>query len=132
MAAEGQGNMTKAKALFELAWNEARTDFEKFTAAHFVARQQENIIEKLKWDETALNMAIEVNDEHINPSFPSLYLNIGKCHEDLSDPIKAGEFYLKAFSFLHFLSDDGYGKMIRSGVLAGMERLKIQHPQNIF
>ena len=121
-------NTVKAKTLFEMAWKEAGTEFEKFTAAHFVARQQEDITEKLKWDETALDMAIKVNDEGMKPSYPSLYLNIGKCLEDLNDPIKAGEFYMKAFSFLQFLSDDGYGKMIRSGVLAGMERLQIPNP----
>ena len=124
MAAEGQGQMVKAKALFELAWNKAGTDFEKFTAAHFVARHQDDVSGKLKWDETALEMAVKMNDENMNPSYPSLYLNIGKCYEDLNSFEQAGEYYLRAHAFLEFLPDDGYGRMIKSGVLAGMERIE--------
>jgi len=123
MLAEGQGNISGAKAVFELAWHEAVTAFEKFTAAHFVARQQENITEKLKWDKIALDMAHKVSDVGMKSSYPSLYLNIGKCYEDLHNPVDAKEYYLKAFSFMQYLSDDGYGKMIRSGILAGMERM---------
>ena len=126
MLAEGQGKIEVAKVIFELAWHEALTVFEKFTAAHFVARQQENITEKLKWDKIALDMAHKVSDVRIKSSYPSLYLNIGKCYEDLNNPIEARAYYLKAFSFIQFLSDDGYGKMIRSGILAGIERMNTQ------
>ena len=59
--------------------------FEKFISAHYVARHQENIQDKLKWDETALNLALKINDKNIKGALPSLYLNIAKCHEDLKD-----------------------------------------------
>ncbi len=47
-------NKEEASRLFLQAWNEATDDFEKFTAAYFVARHQKNISEKLKWLETSL------------------------------------------------------------------------------
>ncbi len=123
MHAEGLGEMEKAGNLFLQAWQEAQSYFEKFTAAHFVARHQESVSDKLKWDQTALQMAFNVKDEHIKGSFPSLYLNIGKCYEDLNNFILAKENYNLAYSYLDFLPEDGYGKMIKSGVLAGMERV---------
>jgi rifampin ADP-ribosylating transferase len=128
MASEGLGQMEKAKSFFEKAWNEAETDFEKFTAAHFVARHQQDTIGKLSWDETALGIALKIHHDSIKPSYPSLYLNIAKCHEDLGAFTEAGIYYELAFSHLDFLPDDGYGHMIRSGVLAGMERMQIHLP----
>jgi tetratricopeptide (TPR) repeat protein len=123
MASEGLGQMEKAKLLFEQAWKEAHTDFEKFTAAHFVARHQSDTTGKLKWDETSLEMALRINHDNIKASYPSLYLNIAKCHEDLKAFSQAEWYYKQAYANLEFLPDDGYGKMIRSGVLAGIERM---------
>ncbi len=34
------------------------------------------------------------------------------------------ENYQKAESFFNYLSDDGYGKMIKSGVISGLERVR--------
>ena len=122
MMAEGKGEMEKAKNLFLQAWRESESDFEKFTAAHFVARHQENVSDKLYWDELALEMAKRIKDESIKSTYPSLYLNIGKCYEDLDDFERAIENYQKAESYTEFLSEDGYGKMIKSGILGGLER----------
>ena len=41
---KAMGQMDKAKLLFLQAWNESDTDFEKFTAAHFVARHQDDTV----------------------------------------------------------------------------------------
>ena len=123
MTAEGMGHEDEAMSLFNRAWNESSTDFEKFTSAHFVARHQKTITEKLIWDKTALDYALKINDESVNGSMPSLLLNIGKCHEDLNNFELAHVFYLRAHAYLNFLSDDGYGKMIKSGIAAGIERM---------
>jgi tetratricopeptide (TPR) repeat protein len=123
MEAEAQGLEDDALNLFTQAWNDSSTDFEKFTSAHFIARHQKTVSEKLKWDEMALEHAGKVNDESINNSYPSLYLNIGKCHEDLNDFELARVYYLKAHAYLEFLPDDGYGKMIKSGIISGIERI---------
>ena len=123
MTLEGEGKKKEAFKYFLQAWDEATNDFEKFTSAHYVARHQENIADKLKWDKTALNLALKINDENIKGTYPSLYLNIGKCYEDLNDFESARENYELALSFTTFLADDGYGKMIKCGIMNGIDRV---------
>ncbi len=125
MELEGQGQLTEAGNIFNEAWNIATNDFEKFTAAHYVARHQKTTSEKLKWDETALNHALNIEEKTVKGALPSLYLNIGKCYEDLSDFENAKKHYQSAFSLTSFLPDDGYGNMIRAGINNGLERIKI-------
>jgi tetratricopeptide (TPR) repeat protein len=123
MAAEGQGQTATAVSLFQQAWDEATNDFEKFTAAHYVARHQKNVADKLKWDETCLQLALQLNDDSMKGAYPSLYLNIGKCYEDLNNMAQAKKNYQLALSYSSFLPDDGYGKMIQSGIANGIERV---------
>ena len=123
MELEGQGQSADAGKLFQDAWNAATTDFEKFTAAHYVARHQESIAGKLAWDETALEHALNIPGDTVKDVLPSLYLNIGKCYEDLSDLENAKTAYEAAFSFVHFLQDDGYGNMIKAGIMNGLKRI---------
>lgn len=113
----------EAKALFVQAWNEAITDVEKFTAAHYVARHQPSMEDKLKWDMTALNVALKINDDSIRAALPSLYLNIAKCYEDLNDFIAARKNYEAALLYQQNLPADGYGQMIKSGIKNGLERV---------
>jgi tetratricopeptide (TPR) repeat protein len=124
MLLEGEGKPGEASALFHQAWNDATNTTEKFTAAHYIARHQQNIEDKLTWDETALNLALEIEGEEIKAVYPSLYLNVAKCYEDLEQFDKAFENYRLALSYIHFLPDDGYGNMIRAGVSKGIERVK--------
>lgn len=113
----------EAKALFMQAWNEATNDFEKFTAAHYVARHQNSIEEKLHWDKTALDFALKIDDEKMKANFPSLYLNIAKCYEDIGDVKNAKENYKNAEAYIKHLPDNGYGKMTASGIKNGLERV---------
>jgi len=85
MAAEESGKPEEASGLPIQAWNEATSDFEKFIAAHCAARYQKNIPDKLKWLETALQLALKINNEAMKSALPSLYSDIAKCHEDLND-----------------------------------------------
>lgn len=123
MDEEGKGKDDKAMMLFLQAWNEAANNFEKFIAAHYVARQQKTVADKLKWDETALGLALKINDDEMKGSYPSLYLNIAKCYEDLKDLDHAKKNYQLALSFSNSLLDDGYGKMIKSGIVNGIDRI---------
>src|SRR3954471_6071162 len=86
MAMEEKTKPEEASKLFLQAWNEATNDFEKFTAAYYVARHQKNVSGKLKWLETSLQFALKINNETVEGALPSLYLNISKCYEELSDP----------------------------------------------
>lgn len=98
MGLEENGKPEEAGKVFLQAWNEATNDFEKFIAAHFVARQQQTIPEKLKWFETSLQFALKVNDETVKEAFPSLYLNIARCFDELGDHETAKKHYELASS----------------------------------
>ncbi len=123
MELEGRGEPEAAARLFLRAWQEAATPFEQFTAAHYVARHQASITDKLYWDETALQLALTLNDDAARKALPSLYLNVGKCHEDLDHPDQARESYRQALAHAALLPDDGYGRMIRRGIESGLERV---------
>ena len=89
MNMEEQEKPEQANKLFLQAWNEATNDLEKFLAAHYVARHQKNVPDKLEWLETALQFALKINDDSVKSALPSLYSNIAKCHEELGDFDKA-------------------------------------------
>lgn len=131
MDIEGKGEPEAAGKIFLQAWNEASNDFEKFIAAHYVARHQKSVADKLRWDETSLEFALKTNDDTVKGAFPSLYLNIAKCYEDLSDFGNAKRNYELALSFTNLLSDDGYGHMIKSGITNGIERVTNRTPESL-
>ena len=112
-----------AKDLFVQAWNLASTDVEKFTAAHYLARHQNSVAEKLEWDLRALQLALQIQDDSLTASYPSLYLNVGKGYEDLGDQEQARSYYQLALSYTHYLPTEGYGKMIKQGIESGLKRL---------
>ncbi len=112
----------EAKTVFTQAWNESTSDFERFVAAHYLARHQETVSDKLKWDLTALENALRSNED-VSGALPSLYLNIAKCHEDLGDKARAKLNYERALSHTENLLNDGYGDLIRQGILNGLDRI---------
>ena len=123
MLLEGEAKPAEAAMLFRQAWEIAANATEKFTAAHYVARQQASVADKLHWDETALKFAQAANDPEIAHVYPSLYLNIAKCYEDLGNLVLAMENYQLALRFAGSLPDDGYSHMIRSGIDSGIKRV---------
>ncbi|MBD2056866.1 NAD(+)--rifampin ADP-ribosyltransferase [Oculatella sp. FACHB-28] len=107
MGMEEKGKPEEASKLFLQAWDKATNDLERFISAHYVARHQKNISDKLKWLETALKFALKINNDTVKSAFPSLYSNIAKCYEDLSEPDKAKKNYELATSFEDKPSDKG-------------------------
>ena len=107
MDMEGTGKPEEASRIFLQACNEATNDFEKFTAAYYVSRHQKNVRDKLKWFETSLQFALKINDVSVKGAFPSLYSNIAKCYEDLSDLDNARKNHELANSFRDNPSDNG-------------------------
>ena len=123
MDLEHEGKNEEAAGIFLKAWSLAGDDTEKFTAAHYVARHQQTIADKLAWDEVALNLALKIKEEQLKAAYPSLYLNIAKGYEDLKDYAKAKEHYKLALKFTEFLLNDGYGRMIKEGINQGLKRV---------
>ena len=113
----------EAKTLYMQAWNASVSDLEKCIAAHYVARHQSSTADKLHWHKTALEFALKINDGNIRSYYPSLYLNIAKCYEDLNDYGNAMINYQNALCYEKHLPEDGYGRMIRSGIKTAMARI---------
>ncbi len=107
MDMEEQGKCEEAIKLFQQGWNEATNNFEKFLAAHYIARQQKTVSDKLKWLEIALQFALKTTNDSVKSAFPSLYLNISQCYEDLNDHHKAKENSELAALFQNNPSDKG-------------------------
>ena len=123
---EYSGDLAKAKALYQQAWQMANNDLEFLTAAHYLARVQSDPREALRWNLTALEYASKTEDQDVTSFYPSLYLNVAKSHEDLGNFQEAYDNYLIADNYAHNLPDDGYSNMIRKGIGAGLERIKRQ------
>lgn len=107
MEKEEQNKPDDAKSIFLQAWNEASTDFEKFLSAFYLARQQANISERLKWLETTLEFALKINDNTVKSAFPSLYNKLAKCYDDLNEKTKAKEYFDLATTYENNPSDNG-------------------------
>lgn len=107
MAEEEKGNQEEASRLFLQAWNEATADFEKFIAAHYVARHQQTTNDRLKWLEKALQFALKINDNTVASALPALYSNIGKCYQELNEPDKAAANFALSTSLNDNPTDDG-------------------------
>ena len=69
MGMEEKGKPEEAGKLFLQAWNEATNAFEKFISAHHVARHQKAVSDKLRWLETALQVALEINGDTVKSAF---------------------------------------------------------------
>lgn len=107
MDLEDSGNVEDAAMMFNKAWHEATDDYEKFIAAYHLARQQKSITDKLKWMETSLQCALNINDDNVMSAYPTLYLNIAKCYEELSDSDNAKRNYELSNSYKGVPSDEG-------------------------
>jgi tetratricopeptide (TPR) repeat protein len=107
MNAETNNQPQEAAAIFLRAWNEASNDFEKYLAAWYIARHQSNIADKLKWYQTALELALKINDDSVKGAFPSLYTSIAKCYKEMNEPGDAKKNYELANSFAGQPSDAG-------------------------
>lgn len=107
MDREGKGDPDEARRLFLQAWDVAADDYERFIAAHFLARHPADVAEKLQWLETSLRFALKVDDERVAPALPSLYSEIASCQEDLGDQADAKTNRELAISSSRAPSDGG-------------------------
>jgi tetratricopeptide (TPR) repeat protein len=124
MEYESKGNFEEASSLFMSAWTQSTDDFERSIAAHYVARHQKSPEEALLWNQRSLDYARAVGDDRVSGFFPSLYLNMGKSHEDLGRWDDARQFYELTVEALPILPDDRYGRIIRDAVARALERIR--------
>jgi hypothetical protein len=107
MRLENSGDIEDAITMFHKAWREATDDYERFIAAYHLARQQKSITDKLKWMETSLQCALNINDDNVKSAYSMLYLNISKCYEELCDSDNAKRNYELSNSYKGAPSDEG-------------------------
>jgi tetratricopeptide (TPR) repeat protein len=91
--AEFQGQFDRAHSLYQEAWEAAQDDYEACIAAHYVARHQEDLQERLHWNQVALDKANAVADQRVDEFYPSLFLNLGKTYELLGKQAEAKRYY---------------------------------------
>jgi hypothetical protein len=116
-------NPQAAKAFFQ---NEDETPLEKMIAAHYYARQQDNLEGTLLWNTEAQQQTLLIeNKEELMGFFPSLHLNLGKSLEDLGRIKEASKHYVLAQKYIPYLKEDGYGTMIQKGIQAALERVAV-------
>jgi hypothetical protein len=107
MSLEDSGNIEDAITMFHKAWQVATDDYERFIAAYYLAREQKSITDKLKWMETSLQCALNINNENVKSAYSTLYLNIAKCYEGLCDSDNAKRNYELSNSYKGAPSDEG-------------------------
>jgi hypothetical protein len=89
-----------------------------------LARVQADPAESLRWNLLALEQVELVKGEDIGVLYPSLQLNVAHGYEQIGEWTKASEHYILAQHASGSLPEDGYGKMIRSGIEAGLGRMR--------
>lgn len=122
MELEAQGKIREAHDLFQQAWNAATNDFERFTAAHYLARNQQDPKDSLFWNRESLRLALLLDHEGVKPQLPSLYLNVAKSHETLGQRDEAKANYQSAAEHSVHLPEGGFSNLIKSGINAGLKR----------
>lgn len=120
---EAQFRNDEARSVFENAWDLAESALEKIIAAHYLARHQEALPDKLRWNRLALDLGLRSGCEQAGKCLPSLYLNVGKDYEDMGDLKQAKLNYREGIKLQDVLGEDGYGRMIFKGLHSGMERV---------
>jgi hypothetical protein len=106
--AEFQGQIYKARSLYQKAWEAAQDDYDACVAAHYVARHQDSHSERLYWNQIALDKANAVTDNSVQEFYPSLFLNMGHSYELLGNLEQAKRYYdLAAESGVIHQVDDG-------------------------
>lgn len=124
MKAAAAGDSAGASRLFQQAWDESRDDFEASIAAHYVARHQPNAHETLRWNQLALGRAKNAGPEKVRTFYPSLYLNLGKSHEDLGQRGEAAKYYQLALTHIGSLPAGPYGDTVRDAIHRALQRIK--------
>ena len=107
MSLEENGQPEEAAALFRQAWDEAADDYERFIAAYTLSRLQKSLTDSLKWLQTSLRCAQNINDDDVKSAYPTLYSKIAECYEALGDADHAKEYEDLANSYRGAPSDAG-------------------------
>ncbi len=94
--AEYAGRLDEARALSRQAWESATNVGDACVAAHYVARYEPDLAERLRWNEIALERAEAAPPQQIAVWLPSLCVNLGRAHEALGHEAQADHYFKRA------------------------------------
>jgi tetratricopeptide (TPR) repeat protein len=118
-------SVEEALSFFEEAWKNSLNPTEACIAAHYLARHQATPSEELRWNLEAINRADAVGEEEMKAFYPSLYLNLAKCYEDLGQIEEAKKYYLLAAEKEDNLPVGGYRDWVHCGITEGLKRIGV-------
>lgn len=124
------GDAAGAAAVFAEVWERiggtAGDPLHVVSLAHYMADVQEDPVEELRWDQRALAAVEGLTDERaqryhatlaVRGFLPSLHLNLAADHHRLGDRAAALHHLAEAEGAVSALPADGYGAMIRGGII---------------
>jgi tetratricopeptide (TPR) repeat protein len=125
ISAEMAGRLEEAARLYQQAWDARADDYDACVVAHYLARVQRTRGGVLYWNQESLRRAEAVNDARVEAFYPSLYLNMGKAHEDAGNKDEAKRFYGLAAEKAAVLPEGKYADTVRLGIAHGLERVRL-------
>jgi len=131
-----RGERDAARQLFAQVWIEIDGEhgdpLHRCALAHSMADVQDDVSEELVWDLRALAAADLITNERAAEAgvagpvagfYPSLHLNLAECYRRLGDRARAQQQLERGQAAVGSLSDDGYGRGIKSGLDRLADRL---------
>jgi hypothetical protein len=123
MRAEAEGRPADARALYEQAWAARADDYDACVVAHYLARQQDDPEQTLRWNQEALRHADAVSGDRVAAFYPSLHVSLAMAHERLGDSDAARAAFERAAEHVIALPADAYGEQLRAAITDGLHRL---------
>jgi tetratricopeptide (TPR) repeat protein len=118
-----EGDVPAARRLFEQAWEVRRDDYDASIAAHYLARHQTTVEDRLAWNIRAARHAEVVADDRARELKASLYLNLADAYLALGDSAEARSAIARASESLDDLPVGGYRDFVKRGIDGLVRRL---------
>ena len=118
-----EGDVPAARRLFEQAWEVRRDDYDASIAAHYLARHQTTVEDRLAWNIRAARHAEVVADDRARELKASLYLNLADAYLAVGDSAEARSAIARASESLDDLPVDGYRDFVKRGIDGLVRRL---------
>jgi tetratricopeptide (TPR) repeat protein len=118
-----EGDVPAARRLFEQAWEVRRDDYDASIAAHFLARHQTTVEDRLAWNIRAARHIEVVAGDRARELKASLYLNLADAYLAVGNSAEARAAIGRAAESLDDLPVDGYRDFVKRGIDGLVRRL---------
>ena len=130
--------MPRRGLVFSDLWDQIGADgdpLHRCAVAHSMADVQDDPSDELLWDLRALQAADLVTNDRVREVgitspvaafYPSLHLNLGEVYRKLGDIDRARLHLSQGQAAAGALADDGYGQMVRRGLVGLANRLSLE------